>query len=70
VKINKEYILDEKDIKKAICYYIRYKGEFDDVFDDDNDETNVNFTFENVKMGDKLISIKLSAFVREEGCEC
>lgn len=63
--VNKEFILDEVEIKDAIREYL------DGDFDDSDDDISVNFVYENIKMDDgKLVSIKLSAFVREEGHEC
>ena len=63
--VNKEFILDEVEIKDAIREYL------DGDFDDSDDDISVNFIYENIKMDDgKLVSIKLSAFVREEGHEC
>lgn len=65
MKVNKEFILDEDDIKYAILGYL------DGDFDNKSDDIDVNFVYENIKMDDgKLVSIKLSAFVREEGREC
>jgi hypothetical protein len=63
--VNKEFILDEEDIKRAIREYLI--GKLEDPFDD----IDVNFVYENFRIEDgKLLSLKLSAFVREEGCEC
>lgn len=63
--VNKEFILDEVDIKDAIREYL--EGDFDD----SDDDISVNFVYENIKIDDgKLVSLKLSAFVREEGHEC
>lgn len=62
--VNKEFILDEVDIKDAIREYL--EGDFDDTKDD----IGVNFVYENIKIDNgKLVSLKLSAFVREEGSE-
>lgn len=63
--VNKEFILDEDEIKDAILEYL--EGDFSNISDD----ISVNFVYENIKMDDgKLFSVKLSAFVREEGFEC
>lgn len=63
--VNKEFILDEDEIKDAILEYL--EGDFDDPGDD----IGVNFVYENIKIDNgKLVSLKLSAFVREEGREC
>lgn len=63
--VNKEFILDEDEIKDAILEYL--EGDFDDPADD----IGVNFVYENIKIDNgKLVSLKLSAFVREEGREC
>ena len=60
--VNKEFILDEDEIKDAILEYL--EGDFNN----SSDDISVNFVYENVKMEDsKLVSLKLSAFVREEG---
>lgn len=63
--INKEFILDEEDIKAAVHEYLN--AEYDDL----DDDISVNFVYENIKMDDgKVVSLRLSAFVREEGTEC
>lgn len=63
--INKEFILDEEDIKAAVHEYLNAE------YDDPDDDISVNFVYENIKMDDgKVVSIRLSAFVREEGTEC
>ena len=60
--VNKEFILDEDEIKDAIREYLN--GDFEDPSDD----IDVNFVYENIRIEDeKLVSLKLSAFVREEG---
>lgn len=63
--VNKEFILNEDDIKEAVREYLN--GDYDDP----DDDISVNFVYENIKMDDgKVVSIRLSAFVREEGTEC
>ena len=63
--VNKEFILNEEDIKEAIHEYL--EGDFDDP----NDDVTINFVYENINIkDDKLVSLKLSAFAREEGTEC
>ena len=60
--VNKEFILNEEEIKDAIREYLN--GDFEDPFGD----IDVNFVYENIRIEDeKLVSLKLSAFVREEG---
>lgn len=63
--VNKEFILNEEDIKEAIKEYL------DGDFDDPDDTVTINFVYENINIkDDKLVSLKLSAFAREEGSEC
>lgn len=63
--VNKEFILNEEDIKEAVQEYLN--GDYDDP----DDDISVNFVYENINIKDgKLVSLKLSAFVREEGSEC
>ena len=63
--VNKEFILNEEEIKDAIREYL--EGDFDD----HKDDISVNFVYENIKIDNgKLASLKLSAFIREEGREC
>ena len=63
--VNKEFILNEEDIKDAIREYL------DGDFDDPDDSVTIDFVYENIIIkDDKLVSLELSAFAREEGTEC
>ena len=49
--INKEFILDEEDIKAAVHEYLNAE------YDDPDDDISVNFVYENIKMDDGKLSL-------------